>query len=190
LRLKKDVETINGALDKVLQLRGVSYYWKSKEEMAAARGKDVGNFSYGFGSEKQIGVIAQEIEEVLPELVVTDNEGFKAVKYENLTPVLIEAIKELKAEKDELKAEKDALDEKMKQYKTEDEKPVEEKNRLDDLRKQINENDDKRRDLYKEYGKSQKIVSQLFDLALLANNLLKGESLSKFVERSVDLLKK
>lgn len=97
---------------------------------------------------------------------------------------------EINAEADKLKAEKDALDEKMKQYKTEDEKPVEEKNRLDDLRKQINENDDKRRDLYKEYGKSQKIVSQLFDLALLANNLLKGESLSKFVERSVDLLKK
>ncbi len=97
---------------------------------------------------------------------------------------------EINAEADKLKAEKNALDEKMKQYKTEDEKPVEEKNRLDDLRKQINENDDKRRDLYKEYGKSQKIVSQLFDLALLANNLLKGESLSKFVERSVDLLKK
>lgn len=97
---------------------------------------------------------------------------------------------EINAEADKLKAEKDALDEKMKQYKTEDEKPVEEKNRLDDLRKQINENDDKRRNLYKEYGKSQKIVSQLFDLALLANNLLKGESLSKFVERSVDLLKK
>ncbi|MBO7652312.1 MAG: molecular chaperone HtpG [Bacteroidales bacterium] len=97
---------------------------------------------------------------------------------------------EINAEADKLKAEKDALDEKMKQYKTEDEKPVEDKNRLDDLRKQINENDDKCRDLYKEYGKSQKIVSQLFDLALLANNLLKGESLSKFVERSVDLLKK
>ncbi len=97
---------------------------------------------------------------------------------------------EINAEADRLKAEKDALDEKMKQYKNEDEKPVEDKNRLDDLRKQINENDDKRRDLYKEYGKSQKIVSQLFDLALLANNLLKGESLSKFVERSVDLLKK
>ncbi len=56
---------------------------------------------------------------------------------------------EINAEADKLKAEKDALDEKMKQYKTEDEKPVEEKNRLDDLRKQINENDDKRRDRYK-----------------------------------------
>jgi hypothetical protein len=50
--------------------------------------------SYGYGEEKQIGVIAQEIEEVVPELVVTDNEGFKSVKYENITPLLIEAMKE------------------------------------------------------------------------------------------------
>ncbi len=93
-RLKKDIQQLDGALDKVLKLRGVSFYWKSKEDMAAAKGKDVNNMSYGYSQDKQIGVIAQEIEEVLPELVVTDNEGFKSVKYENLTPVLIEAVKE------------------------------------------------------------------------------------------------
>ena len=93
-RLKKDIQPLDGALDKVLKLRGVSFYWKSKEDMAAAKGKDVNNMSYGYSKDKQIGVIAQEIEEVLPELVVTDNEGFKSVKYENLTPVLIEAVKE------------------------------------------------------------------------------------------------
>ncbi|MBR5167409.1 MAG: tail fiber domain-containing protein [Salinivirgaceae bacterium] len=96
-RLKKDIQPLDGALDKVLKLRGVSFYWKSKEEMAAAKGKDVNNMSYGYSKDKQIGVIAQEIEEVLPELVVTDNEGFKSVKYENLTPVLIEAMKEQQA---------------------------------------------------------------------------------------------
>ncbi len=109
LRLKKDIQSLNGSLDKVLKLRGVSFYWKSKDEMAAAKGEDVNNMSYGFSDEKQIGVIAQEVEEVLPELVVTDNEGFKAVKYENLTPVLIEAVKELKAEKDELQKEEEEL---------------------------------------------------------------------------------
>ena len=109
MRLKKDVESLDGALDKVLKLRGVTFYWKNKAEMAAAKGKDVKNMSYGFSDEKQIGVIAQEVEEVLPELVVTDNEGFKAVKYENLTPVLIEAVKELKAEKDELQKEVEEL---------------------------------------------------------------------------------
>ena len=110
IRLKKDIQPLNGALDKILQLRGVSFYWKNKEEMAAAKGKDVNNFSYGFDSEKQIGVIAQEIEKVVPELVVTDNEGFKAVKYENLTPLLIEAIKEQNKKIEELEAKLKEMD--------------------------------------------------------------------------------
>lgn len=115
LRLKKDIQSLDGSLDKVLKLRGVSFYWKSKEEMAAARGEDVNNMSYGYGEEKQIGVIAQEIEEVVPELVVTDNEGFKSVKYENITPLLIEAIKELKAEKDAQDKKIEALEAQLKE---------------------------------------------------------------------------
>jgi len=117
MRLKKDVQQLDGALDKVLKLRGVSFYWKSKEDMAAAKGKDVNNFSYGFGSEKQIGVIAQEIEQVLPELVVTDNEGFKSVKYENLTPVLIEAIKEQQSLINSLQSEKEAQQKEIEELK-------------------------------------------------------------------------
>jgi hypothetical protein len=101
-RLKKDVQTIDGALDKVLKLRGVSYYWKNREEMAAAKGVSVDNLLYGYDSKKHIGVIAQEIEKVFPEVVNTDPEGFKSVNYSDLAPVLIEAVKELKAEKDEL----------------------------------------------------------------------------------------
>ena len=53
-----------------------------------------------------IGVIAQEIEEVLPEIVATRDNGYKAVYYEKLVPLLIEAVKELKAEVDELKKSK------------------------------------------------------------------------------------
>ena len=108
IRLKKDVQQLNGALDKVLKLRGVSYYWKNQEEMTAVRGKEV----FGYDDKKHIGVIAQEVEAVLPELVVTDSDGFKAVKYENLAPVLIEAVKEQQAEIEELKsvkAENEAL---------------------------------------------------------------------------------
>ena len=50
-----------------------------------------------------VGVIAQEIEEVLPEVVETRDSGYKAVKYEKIVPLLIESIKDLKAEIEELK---------------------------------------------------------------------------------------
>lgn len=98
--------------------------------------------------------------------------------------------KEYNAKLSSLNEEKNALDEKLKQYKTDDEKPQEDKVRLDDLNKEISENEENKANMYKEFGRNQKIISQLFDLALLSNNLLKGESLSKFVERSFDLLKK
>ena len=112
-RLKKDVHTLTGALDKVLKLRGVSFYWKSREEMAALKGVPADSVDYGYDNVKHIGVIAQELEAEYPELVSTDGDGFKSVGYANLTPILIEAVKELKAEKDELKAEKDALEAKV-----------------------------------------------------------------------------
>ena len=76
-RLKSDIETIDNALDKVMNMRGVSY---TKQ------------------AEKGIGVIAQEVEKVLPE-VVSDGE-YKSVAYGNMVGVLIEAIKELKSQLD------------------------------------------------------------------------------------------
>jgi len=58
-----------------------------------------------FSDAKQIGFIAQELEKVYPELVVTDNKGYKSVDYAKITPVLVEAIKELKAKNDKLEAD-------------------------------------------------------------------------------------
>ena len=101
-RLKKDVETISGALDKVLKLRGVSFYWKNKTEMAEAKGISADSIEYNYDSKKHIGVIAQELEAEFPELVNTDDDGFKSVEYSNIAPILLEAVKELKAEKDAL----------------------------------------------------------------------------------------
>jgi molecular chaperone HtpG len=89
-----------------------------------------------------------------------------------------------------LNAEKNELENKLKDFKTDDEKPVEDKNRLEELNNQINNAEDTKKCIYKEYAKKQKNISQLIDLALLANNLLKGEALNNFVTRSVDLLKK
>ncbi len=86
VRTKENIETVANSLDLVSQLRGV---WYNKI------GKD----------ERKVGVIAQEVEEVLPEVVHTDTEGMKAVDYGKMVGVLIEAIKDLKAEIEELKAQ-------------------------------------------------------------------------------------
>ena len=56
-----------------------------------------------FNDNKQVGLIAQEVEKIYPELVQTDNEGFKSIDYAKLTPILVEAIKELKQQNDVLK---------------------------------------------------------------------------------------
>ena len=92
-RLKTNIKPISSALDKLLQISGVTFDWIEKEEIHSHKGHDV-------------GVIAQEVEAVLPEVVVTRDNGYKAVNYEKIVPLLIESIKELKAEIDELKKSK------------------------------------------------------------------------------------
>ena len=92
-RLKKNIKPISSALDKLLQISGVEFDWIEKKEVHSHKGHDV-------------GVIAQEVEEILPEVVVTRDNGYKAVNYEKIVPLLIEAIKDLKAEVDELKKSK------------------------------------------------------------------------------------
>jgi len=82
-RLKKDIQTLQDALGKIESLRGVSYNWRTEEYP-----------DKNFDSDEHIGVVAQEVEKVLPEVVHTDNEGYKSVEYSHLVPVLIEAIKE------------------------------------------------------------------------------------------------
>ena len=86
-RLKDNVEEIPNALDKVESIRGVQFDWNDKQEVY--EGHD-------------IGVIAQEVEKVLPEIVEDRDNGYKAVKYEKLTAVLIQAVKELSAKVKEL----------------------------------------------------------------------------------------
>jgi len=83
--LKTNVETLTGSLDAVKAMRGVSYDWIEN-----------GN--------SEVGVIAQEVEEVIPDVVSTNDQGIKSVKYGNLVGVLIEAIKEQQAQIEELKA--------------------------------------------------------------------------------------
>lgn len=83
IRFKKNIILIPHALSKILSLKGVSFSWR-KDELKT------NNFNDG----NQIGFIAQDVEKVLPELVKTDADGYKSVSYGNLTPVIVEAIKE------------------------------------------------------------------------------------------------
>ena len=96
--LKENIVAIPNALQKVDQLRGVTFDWTDTE--IAKRGGEDGYFI----RKNDVGVIAQEVEAVLPQVVGTNGDGYKAVKYELIVPLLIEAIKELKAEVETLKS--------------------------------------------------------------------------------------
>ena len=87
-RLKNNIQPIENALDKINKLGGYTFEWN--EELQKAR------------SGNDIGVIAQEVDSVFPQIVARRDNGFLAVDYEKLVPVLIEAIKELSAKVTEL----------------------------------------------------------------------------------------
>ena len=95
-RLKTNRTTISNALQKVLSLSGFTFNWNEKA------------ISLGFvGGISQVGVSAQQVQEVLPEAVKKEklnDEEILIVKYEKIVPLLIEAIKELKKEIEELKS--------------------------------------------------------------------------------------
>jgi len=91
-RFKKNIQSIDTPLSKVLSLRGVYFYWDLDNP-------DVQEID----SSKQIGMIAQEVEKILPELVNTDANGYKSVEYSRVVAVLIEAMKEQQKTIDEQK---------------------------------------------------------------------------------------
>ena len=93
-RLKDNIVRIENPLEKVGKIGGYTFDWNDKQQTYT--GKDV-------------GVIAQEIQEVLPELVTERDNGYLAVKYEKIVPLLIESIKELKQEIDDIKQKCDCL---------------------------------------------------------------------------------
>jgi prefoldin subunit 5 len=78
-RLKQNIHPLDNALTKLQGLRGVNFEWKKSQDQEAGT---------------QIGLIAQEVEGVLPELVSTDGDGYKSIAYGQLSAVLIEAVKE------------------------------------------------------------------------------------------------
>ena len=95
-RLKENIQPINDALCKVIGVSGNTFDWKplTEEETKTIHGN----------TGRDVGVIAQEIESILPEAVTTRDNGYKAVNYEKIVPLLIEAIKDQQKQIDELKS--------------------------------------------------------------------------------------
>ncbi len=92
IRFKENIKPIENALDKISKISGNTYDWKEENKI-----------EHGYEG-NDVGVIAQEIEAVLPQLVQTRESGFKAVKYDKLVALLIEGIKEQQKQIDELKS--------------------------------------------------------------------------------------
>lgn len=102
-RFKTNIIPIENPLQKVMQLRGVTFDWKTKEFPSRT-----------FSEKRSLGFIAQEVEKVIPEVVQTENstEGFKSVQYDKVVALLVEAIKEQQQQIEQLQQKVKALTEK------------------------------------------------------------------------------
>ena len=96
-RLKQNVQPLDGALGRLLHLRGVSYEWTEPEKHDGQTGL-------------QIGWIAQEVEEVFPQWVQTGDDGYKGLAIRGFEALTVEALRELKAANDELLTQVRALE--------------------------------------------------------------------------------
>lgn len=128
VRFKKNVQQIENALERISQLRGISFQWKTLpipppqtdprvEEDAAhqRRMPDVeddapwNRFITQEGRDPRMGLVAQDVERVFPEVVYTVSQGYKSVAYDKLVAPLIEAVKLLHEENNALHVENAAL---------------------------------------------------------------------------------
>jgi hypothetical protein len=102
-RFKTNILPIENPLQKVLKLQGVTFDWKTKEFPNRM-----------FSENRALGFIAQEVEQVIPEVVQTENstEGFKSVQYDKVVALLVEAIKEQQKQIEQLQQEVKELTEK------------------------------------------------------------------------------
>ncbi|HOO85107.1 MAG TPA: molecular chaperone HtpG [Prolixibacteraceae bacterium] len=107
---------------------------------------------------------------------------------ENKESELADTLQPITAQLKEKADEKSAL-EKLKEGKKDDEVPQEEKEKMEEVSKAISQLESEKRDKLKAFGADNKLAKQLVDLALLANNMLKGEALDRFVKRSIELIK-
>lgn len=148
-------------------------FMRRMKEMSALGGGGMGGY-YGQMPESYNVVVNSN-----NSLVSKINEDFKQKAGKDL--------EKFKTEIESVQKDKEAL-EKLSEGKKDEEIPQEEKDKLEELNKTISEIEKKKEAVLKDYGKDNKLVKQIIDLALLANNMLKGESLTKFVKRSIELI--
>ncbi len=115
--LKKDFAKISNPLEKLDQLNGYYYHWKDAAKSA-----------------RQVGVVAQEVEAVLPELISVDENGTRSVAYGNLTALLIEVNKQQELEKEALQAEVAALTEAVAELKNQNQQLAQQANDVEMLK--------------------------------------------------------
>jgi molecular chaperone HtpG len=121
-------------------------------------------------------------------LIVNTDHALVGKILEKTDKKLGKQVSELREEKKKLSDEQSAVQKKTEGKKDEEVEQAD-KDKLEELKKKIDKIENDRIEKLKKYGKSDKLVKQLTDLALLANNMLKGEDLARFVKRSVELIK-
>jgi hypothetical protein len=102
-RLKTNIRQVEGALENLERIRGVAFEWTEPDSLYTLG---------GIPGQPRLGVVAQEVEEVFPEVVsiYDPDQEYKAVDFDGLTSILIEAVKELKAQNEELRSRIEALE--------------------------------------------------------------------------------
>lgn len=107
-RFKTNIIPIENSLQKVMQMRGVTFDWKTKEFPSRT-----------FSEKRSMGFIAQEVEQVVPEVVQSENttEGYKSVQYDKIVALLVEAIKEQQKQIEQLQQKVKELTEKKENEK-------------------------------------------------------------------------
>jgi hypothetical protein len=104
LRYKKQITPFASVIDRLSRLQPVHFYWRADEFKEKH-----------FGTAQSYGLIAQEVEQVLPELVGEDESGYKVVNYSKLPLLMLQAIKDLKVENDSLREQNNAMDARLKE---------------------------------------------------------------------------
>jgi len=165
IRLKKNIEPLADSLNRVLRLKGISYEWKADEYPGR-----------GFGKGRAIGLIAQDAETVIPEVVTIGKDGYKAISYDRILPVLVEAFKEqhkaAEAQKNAISGEDRLLDEQEKTILEQKSKLDENMKLLGDQKSEINKRKETLDDLAARIEQLEAEVHRLKGRDMSAKNLI------------------